>query len=143
MPTHFNRLAIAVALLLLAALMWWLPNALTPRGALFDTEKRHEADYIIENFTATVMDSHGRRKHELRAARLEHYPDDDTVTLDRPYLVQYSPDGPPLHTRADRGYTTTTSKEILMRGNVRVTRSARTDSPAGEVTAQEMRVLLE
>jgi lipopolysaccharide export system protein LptC len=143
MPSHFNRVALAVALLGLAALVWWLPNALTPRGELFEGEKRHEPDYIIENFTATVMDPHGHRKHELRAHRLEHFPDDDTVTLDRPYLVQYKPDGPPLHTRADRGFTTTTSKEIVMRGNVRVTRSARAGSPAGEVTAQEMRVLLE
>jgi lipopolysaccharide export system protein LptC len=143
MTHHFNRIAIAVVLLALAALMWWLPNALTPRGNLFESEKRHEPDYIIENFTATVMDSQGYRKHELRAARAEHFADDDTVVIERPYVVQYTPDGPPLHTRADRGFTTTTSKEILMRGNVRVTRSARDDSPAGEVTAQEMRVLLE
>ncbi len=143
MTDHFNRLAIVVVLLALAALLWWLPNALAPRDGLFETEKRHEPDYTIENFTATVMDTQGHRKHELRAARLEHYPDDDTVALDRPYLVQYTPDGPPLHTRADRGFTTTTSKEILMRGNVRVTRGAKAGTPAGAVTTEEMRVLLE
>lgn len=143
MPGHFNRVALAVALLGLAALMWWLPTAFTPHGELFETAKQHEPDYIIENFTATVMDARGYRKHELRAARAEHYADDDTIVIERPYIVQYTPDGPPLHTRADRGYTATGSREILMRGNVRVTRGARAGSPAGEVTAQEMRVLLE
>jgi len=143
MTHHLNRIGVTIALLLLAALMWWLPNALTPRGNLFDNEKRHEPDYIIENFTATVMDAQGFRKHELRAARAEHFPDDDSIVIERPYIVQYQPDSPPLHTRADRGFTRTNSKVILMRGNVRISRSAKSDAPAGEVTAQEMRVLLE
>jgi len=143
MTRHLNRIGIGMALLILAALMWWLPNALTPRGGLFEAEKRHEPDYIIENFTAVVMDAQGYRKHELRATRAEHFPDDDSIVIDHPYIVQYQPGSPPLHTRADRGFTKSDSKEILMRGNVRISRSAKSDAPAGEVTAQEMRVLLE
>jgi lipopolysaccharide export system protein LptC len=89
------------------------------------------------------MDAKGRRKHELSAARLVHYPDDDTLEFERPHLVQYTPGEPPLHTIADRGYSTADSKTILMRGNVRVTRGAHGGKPGGEIETGEMQVLLE
>ena len=143
MNGHFNRLALVAVLVALAALSWWLPNALTPRGNLFGSESRHEPDYTIENFTATEMDARGWRKHELRAAKLEHYADDDSADLTQPYLVQYAPDTAPVHTRADRGQISPNGKEILMQGNVRVTRGASGADPAGEVQTQEMRVILE
>jgi len=140
---HLNRLAIAAVLVALAALYWWLPTALTPRSGLFDGESRHEPDYTIENFAATEMNAQGQRKHELRAARLAHYADDDSAELTRPYLIQYPPDAAPVHTRADRGRVSPDGKEILMQGNVRVTRGASGADPAGEVQTREMRVILE
>lgn len=143
MTQHFNRLAIVALLIALAALSWWLPNALTPRSGLFDSESRHEPDYTIENFTATEMNAQGQRKHELRAAKLEHYADDDSADLTQPYLIQFAPDAAPVHTRADRGRISPDGKEILMQGNVRVTRGASGADPAGEVQTREMRVILE
>jgi len=139
----FNRLAIAALLVALAALSWWLPNALTPRGNLFDNEIRHEPDYIIENFTATEMNAQGQRKHDLRATKLVHYADDNTSDLTKPYLIQYQQGAAPVHTWADRGQVLPNGKEILMQGNVRVTRGASGDNPAGDVQTQEMRVILE
>jgi len=140
---HFNRLAVLALLVALAALSWWLPNALTPRGNLFGGEARHEPDYTIENFTAIEMDAQGWSKHELRAAKLEHYADDDSADLTQPYLVQYARDAAPVHTRADRGRVSPDGKEILMQGNVRVTRGASGTDPSGEVQTREMRVILE
>lgn len=143
MNALFNRIAVAAVLLALAGLTWWLPNALTQRTSLLDSESRHDPDYYIDNFTAIAMDANGWRKHELRAEKLVHYPDTDTAELDKPYLVQYSPDAAPVHTRADHGTATPDGDEILMRGNVRVTRSGSGREPAGEVVTQEMRVLLQ
>lgn len=143
MTELFNRVAIALGLLALAALSWWLPTRLTGGGPAGDSEARHEPDYIIENFTAIAMDPIGWRKNELRAARLEHFPDDNTVELEKPYLIQYVPDGPPTHTRADHGTASPDGKEILMRGNVRVTRGRSGAQPSGAITTQEMRVILE
>ncbi len=143
MVRHFNRITLVVALATLAAVAWWLTDRGTDRNAVRDGKARHEADYFIENFTATTMDTQGRRRHELSAARLVHFPDDDSIELERPHLVQYTPGEPPLHTVADRGYTTSDSKTILMRGNVRVTRGAHGGQPGGEIETGEMRVLLE
>lgn len=143
MNRHFPKLAVIVAVLALGALFLWLPSVLVAPATLFVNERKHEPDYVIENFTATAMDENGRLKNEMRAVRLEHFADDDTMELEKPYLIQYSLDAPPLHTRADRGSTRGEGKDILMRGNVRMTRSAVAHSPAGEVVAQELRVLLE
>ena len=143
MTRHFNRLAVVAVLFALAALAWWLPNALTPRGNLFDGESRHDPDYTIDNFIATEMNAQGQRKHELRAAKLVHYADDDTSDLTQPYLIQYPPGAAPVHTRADRGRILPNGKEILMQDNVRVTRGASGTDPAGEIQTREMRVILE
>lgn len=140
---YFNRITLVAALAILAAVSWWLTDRGTDRNVVRDGGSRHAADYFIENFTATTMDAQGRRKNELSAARMVHYPDDDTLELERPHLVQYSPGEPPLHTVADRGYTTPDSKSILMRGNVRVTRGAQGSQPGGRIETGEMRVLLE
>jgi lipopolysaccharide export system protein LptC len=140
---YLNRIAVAAVLIALAALSWWLPTALTPPGTLFEGESRHEPDYTIYNFTATEMNAQGQRKHELRAAKLVHYADDDTAELTQPYLIQFPPDAAPVHTRADRGRVSANGKEILMQGNVRVTRGASGTDPAGEVQTREMRVILE
>jgi lipopolysaccharide export system protein LptC len=125
---YLNRIAVAAVLIALAALSWWLPTALTPPGNLFEGESRHEPDYTI---------------YELRAAKLVHYGDDDTAELTQPYLIQFPPDAAPVHTRADRGQVSANGKEILMQGNVRVTRGASGNDPAGEVQTREMRVILE
>lgn len=143
MTEHFNLIAIAVVLLILAALSWWLPTALTPRGSIFTGDARHDPDYIINNFVATEMNPQGKPKHELRAAKLVHYADDDTAELTQPYLIQYSPGEAPLHTRADRGQVSPDGKQILMRGNVSVKRGGSGADPGGEVQTQEMRVILE
>lgn len=143
MTEYFNLIAIAAVLLILAALSWWLPTALTPRGDIFTGDTRHDPDYIIDNFVATEMNPQGKPKHELRAAKLVHYADDDTSDLTQPHLIQYSPDAPPVHTRADRGQVSPDGKQIVMRGNVSVKRGGSTTDPGGEVQTQEMRVILE
>ncbi|MDH4134306.1 MAG: LPS export ABC transporter periplasmic protein LptC [Gammaproteobacteria bacterium] len=142
MTIQRHHIAVGALLVTLSFLVWWLPRVLNERTTFFDSARR-EPDYTIENFTATAMDPQGRRKHELRAVKLRHFPDDDTSELDRPYLIQFPPDGPPVHTRADSGIVSPDGKEILMRHNVHVTRGASGNDPGGEVTTQEMRVRLE
>jgi lipopolysaccharide export system protein LptC len=144
MTAALPRAALLFALLLIAALVLWLPNALvTPTVSLLDLRARHDPDHIIENFTATAMDEQGRPKYVLVARRLVHYPDDLTSHLTEPHLTQYRPGAAPVHTRAATGLITPDQKYLLMQGEVRVTQGAAAGAAGGEVRTRELRVYLE
>lgn len=137
-----NKSIIAVVLLLLVALSLWLPSILIKPVISLNTEQRHEPDYHVENFTSTAMSERGEPKYVLRARKLTHYPDDDTSLLEKPQLTQYAPGASATHTTADRGKIYNDGKELLMLGNVRVTRGKDIAGPGGEVTTQELHIVL-
>ena len=55
-------------------------------------EKRHDPDYIIENFQAVRLDSTGKQKYLLVAKELRHYPDDNSTHLIMPHFSSFAPD---------------------------------------------------
>lgn len=141
--TDVRTLVLVLVLALLAAGSWWLGRGVAPPTAPADPRARHDPDYAVHNFTATVMNEHGRKKYVLTATRLLHYPDDDTTHLDRPYLIQYPEVGAPVHTKADTGVVPGDVEEILMHGHVHVTRGADARAAGGVITADNMRIELD
>jgi lipopolysaccharide export system protein LptC len=140
--TDARKIALGIILAALAAGTWWLTHRTgVPTGTL-GPQVRHEPDYTIDDFIGNVMDAHGARKYRLTAQRLTHYPDDDTTHLTRPVLVQYLPDGVTATTRADAGVMPGDGSEIIMTGDVRVTRTANANA-GGEVTADHLRIQLD
>jgi lipopolysaccharide export system protein LptC len=137
-----NKTIIAVVLLLLLGLSLWLPNALVKPVIALNGAPQHEPDYHAENFTSTMMSAQGRPKYVLRGRKLIHFPDDDISLLEQPQLTQYAPGTAPLHTTADRGKIYNHGKELLMQGNVRVTRGKDPSGPGGEISTQELHVVL-
>ena len=132
----------AVLLALVAVGAWWnwhnersAPNEQAPAG--------HRPDYTIDDFTSTVMHANGQKKYRLQAARLVHYPDDDTSHLTAPYLIQYPLQGTPVHTRADSAVVPAGAREIRMQGNVRVTRGRDTGNAGGTLLAEQLRIELD
>ncbi len=137
-----NKTIIAGVLLLLLALSLWLPNALVKPVIALNSAARHEPDYHAENFTSTMMSTQGEPKYVLHGRKITHYPDDDTSLLEQPRLTQYAPGTAPINTTADRGKIYNHGKELLMLGNVRVTRGKDLTGPGGEITTQELHVVL-
>lgn len=138
-----KRLVIAVTLALLATGSWWLTRTVTVPQKPFDGKLRHDPDYTIMNFTATVMDEAGRRRYTLSAAQLIHYGDDGSSDLDQPYLVQFREDSPPIHTRADKGWMPQDRSEILLQGNAVSARGRDPRSGGGEIRVDRMKILLD
>ncbi len=89
------------------------------------------------------MSALGSRKYLLTAKRLTHYPDDDTTHFVEPVLVQFRPDGPTATTRADAGVMPGDGSEIVLTGNVHLTRAADGRSSGGEVATERLRVELD
>lgn len=138
-----KRVAIAATLILLATGSWWLTRTVTVTEKPFDGKLRHDPDYTIENFSATVMDAQGRRRHVLSAARLVHYGDDGSSDLEQPYLIQYREDSVPVHTRADKGWMPKDRNEILLQGNAVSARGRDPRGAGGEIRADKMKILLD
>jgi len=86
--------------------------------------RRHDPDYIIDNFTVTSFDRNGTPESTLAAAKMLHYPDDDTTELLAPRVVHSRPDKPRITLRADRGALSPDGEEVFLFGNVLMTRDA-------------------
>lgn len=138
-----KRIAIAATLLLLAAGSWWLTRTVSTPEKTFDGKARHDPDYTIESFNATVMNEIGRRRYVLSAARLIHYGDDGSSSLEQPYLIQFREGLAPVHTRADKGWMPKNNDEILMSGNVISAKGRDPQGAGGEIRTESMKILLD
>jgi lipopolysaccharide export system protein LptC len=137
-----KKIAIAVTLLALAGGSWWLSKRAVPPEAHLDIRARHDPDFVIENFTATVMNKQGLRRYVLSAHKLVHFPDDDTSEFDRPYLIQFRDEKAAVHARADKGLLTGDGANLLMTGNVRVSRSRDPGTGGGEIDTEQLKIIL-
>ncbi len=105
-------------------------------------EESHDPDYYIENFTAVGMDTNGVRQYVLEAARMVHFPDDDTSLLDSPHVIQYVPDRAPTHTYSETGWVSANGEEVRLSGNVRVIRGRDSSGSGGVTTTDRLNIVL-
>jgi len=121
-----DRLALAFPLLvvaLLTALSFWL-DAVVRADPAQERTKRHDPDFIVDNFVASQTGPDGQPRHLLRAARMSHFLDDDTTHLDHPRLVHYTDKRLEVSAIADRAQLSSDGEEVRMSGNVQLTRAA-------------------
>ena len=138
-----RKLILGFVLIAAAGVSWWLTHQAAVPIAITTPTPRHEPDFTVENFVGNTMDARGTRRYHLTAKQLTHYPDDDTTHFVEPVLQQFRPDGSTTMTRADRGVMPGDGTEIVMTGNVHVTRSANGRSGGGEVATDRLRIELD
>lgn len=114
-------------LLMLAMLTFWLDRVAQPLQPKSDGSSRHDPDYTVENFTATRMGTDGLPRHTLTAAKMVHYPDDDTTHLDMPHFTRFESGKAPLHIQSAKGLISSEGEHAYFTGNVLVTREAYQD----------------
>jgi lipopolysaccharide export system protein LptC len=138
-----RKLLLGLTLLLLALGSWWLTRYAVEPAAAPGTAAAREPDYVIENFVGHAMSERGTRKYLLAAERMLHYPHDDTAHFVKPVLVQHLPDGVDVTTRADTGIMPGDGREIVMAGEVHVTRAGGSGAASGEIRIERLRVELD
>lgn len=110
---------------LLALGSWWLvkstPPAVGPRPA---APPRHEADYTMHEFSVQRFTPEGRLRAQIEGETLRHFPDTETMEVERPRVVGYSPDGSVTLATAQRAISNSDASEVQLIGDARVTRSA-------------------
>ena len=139
-----NLSATALPLLLLgslAGLTFWLSQASELPEEINTGRLRHDPDYFIENFSLRKLDPQGVLHYSLIAKRMEHYPDDESTSVDQPRLTQTRPGRPNLVISAETGKLNSDASEVRLYRNVRVERSASPKQEAMVATTSELLAL--
>lgn len=122
-----NRTAIVFPLVLaglMALLTFWIYQTVEEQGSKIDGSNRHDPDYFMENFVTTQTDIEGKLSYVLAAAKMTHYPDDDTTELEQPKFTQYTTDKPYTKIEGRHANVSPDGEEIEILDDVVVIREA-------------------
>lgn len=127
----WDRVSIYLPLILMALLAlatYWLVRNAPMMGAP-DTPvaPRHEPDYFMRGFSIKTFDATGRLKNEIVGDEARHYPDTDTIEIDRARMKSVNPAGRVTLATADRALSNADGSEVQLFGNAVVTRQAAND----------------
>ncbi len=111
-------------LLGLLGVTYWLNLQVMPEPEKPDNGVRHDPDTIMENFSAVKLNELGVPRFIMAAKKMQHYPDDDSTTLEMPRLTSLSDERPTIHTVAKSGIVSSRGDEIFLHGDVEVLREA-------------------
>jgi lipopolysaccharide export system protein LptC len=111
-------------MLSLAGLTFWLEHLVRQEEGVHPSQRRHDPDYVVDNLAHTRFSVQGTVESTLAAAKMLHYPDDDSTDLVAPRVVQTKPNEPRVTLTADRGTLSQDGEEVFLYGNVLVVREA-------------------
>src|SRR5450830_85579 len=125
---------------LLALVTFWIDRTVQPPVIKLDGSKRHDPDYVLNNFNTVKTGINGSVQYILAATEMRHYPDDDSTYLERPHLTQYSVDKPYTQIDSQRGTVSSNGEIIEFMDNVKVVRQGVKDRGELTVTTEYLKV---
>ncbi len=113
---------VALLLVLVAALSWWLQRSVETESQSSIDQVRHDPDYYMENFESTSLDEMGRPAYQLDAENMLHFPDDDSATLEKPHLIVFRGEEEFWDIRAESGLVLNKGESVILQGEVIILR---------------------
>lgn len=111
---------------LLALGTWWLvqntPTLELPRTPAPPT---HDPDYTMRGFRVQRYAADGTLKAQIEGDVMRHYPDTDTLEIDRVDLRAMSPDGRTTRATARSALSNGAATQVQLRGGAEVVQEAR------------------
>ena len=124
--TVWERLSLYLPVLLMGVLAfgtYWLvrstPLLLSPEP---ETAARHEPDYFMRQFSVKTFDGAGRLKSEVFGTDARHYPDTDTLEIEKVRIRSFNEEGRLTTATANQALTNGDASEVQLMGNARVVR---------------------
>ncbi len=114
-------------MLALAALSLWLERTVREEEALHPSLRRYNAQGQVES--------------TLVAAKMIHYPDDDTTELVAPRMVQTKSNEPRVTVTAERGTLSQDGEEIFLYDNVVLVREGGPDRSETRMRSSELHIV--
>ncbi len=131
---------VALLLIALAALSWWLQGSVEPVSQQIFEKMQHEPDYYMDEFESTALNLVGKPAHKLYADNLKHYANNDSATLERPHLVVFRSEDEFWDIRAESGLVLNGGETILLQGEVIILRITATDIEALQIYTSNLTV---
>ena len=139
----WERISIYIPVLLMGLLAlgtYWLvkntPAAIPPVGQRVTGS---EPDYYMRRFGIKTFDEAGQLKSHVSGAEVRHYPDTDTLEIDKALIRSYSINGRLTTSTGDRSLTNGDGSEVQLTGNARVLREAGVDTDGQVVPRLEFK----
>lgn len=139
----WERLSIYLPVLLMALLAlgtYWLvrnaPTVFVPESA---RPVRHDPDYFMRDFSVKTFDARGRLKSEIQGVQAWHFPDTDTLEIDKARIRSLNEEGHVTVSTANRALSNGDGSEIQLFGNAIVVRESVTDKTGRVLPRLELR----
>ena len=116
--SKLHYLTALLLVILLAIASGWIFESIDINPLLTKDKPRHEPDYFLKNFTATTMDDFGNPAYKIKAQRLEHYPDDNSMQLQKPLFAFYNNNKKAWTAQSNEAVIIDNSNIIHLKGNV-------------------------
>ncbi len=136
-----TRLFPLLLMLALALLTFWLEQMVREDAGRHPSLQRHDPDYIVERLNLVRYGADGAVESTLAAAKMIHYPDDDSTELIAPRMVQTKPNEPRVTVTAQRGALSQDGEEVFLYDDVLLVRDAAAGAPESRMRTSFLHVV--
>lgn len=107
---------------IIAATSSWLLKRVELRPFDIVEPPRHDMDYFLTNFNATIMNKNGTPHYILKGSRLEHFPDDGSIDIILPKINLFRSALSPWNMRSDKARILNKGDLVYLNGKVHMQR---------------------
>lgn len=133
-------LVVLLVVLGIALISYWFSTTVeTPHGKV-TSKTSHKPDYYLENFKITVYQPDGSPAYHLMAHFLDHYPDDDTMTLQKLKIDYRDTQHDTWTTTADQGTAYQNIQVMHLNGHVEIQRQGSRPDQAITIKTDSLRI---
>jgi lipopolysaccharide export system protein LptC len=117
-------LPVAVMAVMALATYWLVQNTPRPAPPPAERSSRSEPDYYMKDFSVTTFIEAGRLKSEVFGTAARHFPDSDTLEIDRVRIRSFDEQGRLTTATANRALTNGDATIVELFGNALLVRAA-------------------
>ena len=117
---------------------WLVRNTPEVREAELEAAPRHVPDYFMRDFSVRVFGQDGKLKSEMLGVEGRHFPDTDTLEIDKPRIRILGAEGRLTTATAQRGLINADGSEVQLFERAVVVREASTNAQGQVVPRSEM-----
>jgi lipopolysaccharide export system protein LptC len=118
---------------------WLVRNTPESREPELEAAPRHVPDYFMQDFSVRVFGADGKLKSEMLGVEGRHYPDTDTLEIDKPRIRILGAEGRVTTATAQRGLINSDGSEVQLFERAVVVREAHTNAQGLVTPRSEMR----